>query len=82
MPIVRFEEADTDELTAIGEGLTRPAREAGRLATGTDVGKYAIRHGDGCAVCGAPVRAGDSFYLDSEAGEVLCADHGAERRGE
>ena len=82
MPIIRIEAADTDDLTAIGEGLTRPAREAGRLTTGTRVGKYALEHGDGCAVCGDPVHAGEPFYLDSEAGEVLCADHGAERRGD
>ena len=82
MPIVRFEEADTDDLTAVGEGLTRPAREAGRVEVGTSVGKDAVRHDDGCGVCGAPVRASDPFYLDSEAGEVLCADHGAERRGD
>lgn len=82
MPIIRIEAADTDDLTAIGEGLTRPAREAGRLAAGTDVGKYALEHGDGCAVCGAPVRAGEPFYLDSDAEEILCADHGAERRGD
>ncbi|MFC7069210.1 hypothetical protein [Halobaculum lipolyticum] len=82
MPIIRFEEADTDDLTAVGEGITRPARDAGRLRTGTDVGKYAVDHGDGCGVCGAPIRAGEAFYLDSDAGEVLCATHGRERRGD
>ncbi|WP_435062997.1 hypothetical protein [Halobaculum sp. EA56] len=82
MAIIRFEEADTDDLTAVGEGITRPAREAGRLRTGSDVGKYAVYHGDGCAVCGDRVRAGDAFYLDSGAGEVLCAEHGRERRGD
>ncbi|MFC7136425.1 hypothetical protein [Halobaculum litoreum] len=82
MPIIRFEEADTDDLTAVGEGIARPAREAGRLRTGTDVGKYAVAHGDGCAVCGAPIRAGDAFYLDSGAGVVLCEAHGRERRGD
>lgn len=82
VPIIRFEAADTAELTAVGEGITRPAREAGRLRTGTDVGKYAVFHGDGCAVCGRSVDAGDPFYLDSGAGEVLCAEHGRERRGD
>ena len=82
VPIIRFEEADSDDLTAVGEGITRPAREAGRLRTGTDVGKYAVFHGDGCGACGEPIRTGDGFYLDSEAGEVLCAEHGRERRGD
>lgn len=82
MPIIRFEAADTADRTAVGEGIARPAREAGRLRTGTDVGKYAVYHGDGCAVCGRGIDAGDPFYLDSEAGDVLCADHGSERRGD
>ncbi|UIP00767.1 hypothetical protein Hbl1158_05250 [Halobaculum sp. CBA1158] len=82
MPIIRFEAADTDDLTAVGEGIARPAREAGALRTGTAVGKLAVFHGDGCAVCGEAVRAGDAFYLDSGAGEVLCEAHGRERRGD
>jgi hypothetical protein len=77
---IRFEAADSPEYTAIGEGLTRPARAAGRLETGRSVGKYALRHDDGCAVCDRPVQAGEPFYLDPDAGEVLCVDHGRERR--
>jgi hypothetical protein len=77
---VRFETADTDEQTAIGEGLTQLARAAGRLRVDTPVGKYTVVHDDGCAVCNAAVDAGDSFYLDSDAGEILCAAHGRERR--
>jgi hypothetical protein len=77
---IRFETADSPEYTAIGEGLTRPARAAGRLETGRSVGKYALRHDDGCAVCGRPVETGQPFYLDPDAGEILCEDHGRERR--
>jgi hypothetical protein len=80
MSQIRFEAADTDDHTQIGEGLTRIAVRAGRLETGHDVGKYALRHDDGCAVCGAPVAAGDAFYLDTETGEVLCAADGRARR--
>ena len=79
---IRFETADTDDYTAIGEGLTRVARAAGRLETGRDVGKYALRHDDGCAVCGDPVATGAEFYLDPETGDVLCAEHGRARRGD
>jgi hypothetical protein len=79
---IRFEEADSAEATAIGEGLTRLAVRAGRLETGRDGAKYWLRHDDGCGVCGRAVETGDSFYLDAESGEVLCADHGAERRAE
>ncbi len=82
MPVIRFETADTSDHTAIGEGLTGPAREAGRLRTDVEGVKYALDHADGCAVCGEPIETGGTFYLDSEAGEVLCADHGRERRGE
>ncbi|WP_254537670.1 hypothetical protein [Halomarina litorea] len=82
MPVIRFEAADGEEYTAIGEGLTRPAREAGRLRTDVEGTKYAIDHADGCAVCGASVGAGEAFYLDSEAGEVLCEGDGRERRVE
>lgn len=80
MPIIRFEEADTADATAIGEGLTRPARAAGRLLVDHSVGKYAVRHDDGCSVCEATIAAGDSFYLDSDAGELLCEQHGRSRR--
>ncbi|QCJ47630.1 hypothetical protein [Haloprofundus sp. MHR1] len=82
MPIIRFEAADDSERTQIGEGLTRPAVEADRLETGRAEGKYFLRHGDGCAVCGRAVEAGEPFYLDSEAGAVLCDEHGRERRGD
>lgn len=82
MPIVRFEAADTPDATAIGEGLTRLARDADRLLVGTDVGKYAVRHDDGCGVCGESIRPDEPFYLDNDAGEVLCEDHGRERRGD
>jgi hypothetical protein len=82
MEPIRFEAADADEYTAIGEGLTRVAREAGRLETGAPVGKYALRHDDGCGVCGASVREGELFYLDPETGEILCAEHGRARREE
>ncbi|MEZ3144668.1 hypothetical protein [Halobaculum sp. MBLA0143] len=82
MPVVRFEAADSPEETAIGEGLTRVARAAGRLRVDTSVGKYAVAHADGCGVCGAAVETGDSFYLDSDADEVLCDAHGRERREE
>lgn len=80
VPIVKFETADTPTETAIGEGLTRLVRGADRLRVDTSVGKYAVAHGDGCAVCGTAVEAGDSFYLDGDAGEILCAAHGRERR--
>lgn len=82
MPIVRFEAADSPDATAIGEGLTRPARAAGRLLVDADVGKYAVRHDDGCGVCDDPIRTGEAFYLDSDAGQVLCETHGRERRGD
>lgn len=82
MVIVRFEAADTDTETAIGEGLTRPARAAGRLVVGSSVGKYAVRHDDGCGVCETLIEPGDSFYLDSDAGEILCETHGRQRRGD
>lgn len=82
MPVVEFRAADSREETAIGEGLTRLARAAGRLRVDTAVGKYAVAHDDGCGVCGAAVAAGDTFYLDSDAGEILCETHGRKRRGE
>jgi hypothetical protein len=83
MAVISFETADTDDWTAIGEGLVRPAREAGRLLVrpaGGDGPKYALDHGDGCGTCGDPVRAGGSFFLDTDAGELLCETHGRERR--
>nr|WP_233204167.1 hypothetical protein [Halegenticoccus soli] len=79
---IRFEAADSRERTQIGEGLTRPAVKAGRLETGRKEGKYFLRHDDGCAACGAPVEPGEPFYLDPETGEILCEEHGRERRGE
>lgn len=78
---IRFEAADSDERTQIGEGLTRFAVRGGRLETGRAEGKYFLRHDDGCSVCGEPVAAGDPFYLDPETGEILCESHGRERRG-
>jgi hypothetical protein len=79
---IRFEAADSADRTAIGEGLTRLAVRAGRLETGQDGTKYSLRHDDGCGVCGRAIEAGDSFYLDPDSGDVLCDDHGAERRAE
>jgi hypothetical protein len=80
VPIVKFETADSPEYTAIGEGLTRLAREADRLVVDTPVGKYALDHGDGCGVCGDAIAPGEQFFLDSETGEILCATHGQHRR--
>jgi len=77
---IRFEAADGPAYTAIGEGLTRVAVAAERLATDRPEGKYALRHDDGCAICGDPVVAGDPFYLDPDSGEVLCETHGRRRR--
>jgi hypothetical protein len=79
---IRFEEADSNERTEIGEGLTKPAVRAGRLETGRAEGKYFLRHDDGCAVGGEPIEAGEPFYLDPDSGEILCERHGRERRGE
>lgn len=79
---IRFEEADSHERTRIGQGLTKPAVAAGRLVTGRDDGRYFLRHDDGCGVCGASMAAGEPFYLDPDAGEVLCEEHGRRRRGE
>ena len=82
---IRFETADSDERTAIGEGLTRVARKANRLDVAGESdradGKYFLRHDDGCTVCGDLIEAGDAFYLDPDTGEVLCERHGRERRG-
>ena len=80
MPIIRFETADGDERTQIGEGLVRFAVGAGRLETGRGEGKYFLDHDDGCAVGGEAIEAGDAFFFDTDAGEVLCERHGRERR--
>ncbi|KAB1189109.1 MULTISPECIES: hypothetical protein [Haloferax] len=80
MQPIRFEEADSEARTQIGEGLTRIAVTAGRLETGRKEGRYFLRHDDGCAVCGEHVVAGEPFYLDPDTGEVLCETHGRERR--
>lgn len=79
---IRFETADSSDRTQIGEGLTRPAVRAKRLESNRPEGKYFLRHDDGCAVCGEPMRKGQPFYLDPDAGEVLCERHGRERRDE
>jgi hypothetical protein len=78
--LIHFEEADSDERTQIGEALVRFARKGDRLETGREEGKYFLNHADGCAVGGEPIRKGDSFFLDPETGDVLCEDHGRERR--
>jgi hypothetical protein len=80
VPVVKFEAADSADATAIGEGLTRLARAAGRLVVESSVGKYALDHSDGCGVCTVKIEPGTTFYLDSDAGEVLCETHGRERR--
>jgi hypothetical protein len=77
---IRFEAADSADYTAIGEGLTRLARAAGRLVVGRPEAKYALRHDDGCGVCGRAIAAGDAFYFDADEGTILCATHGRERR--
>ena len=82
MQPIRFEAADSTDRTQIGEGLTRIAVAAGRLETGRSEGKYALKHDDGCAVCGESVVAGEPFYLDPDSGEILCETHGRERRGD
>jgi rRNA maturation protein Nop10 len=79
---IRFETADGPERTQIGEGLTRLAAQADRLETGRAEGKYALRHDDGCAVCGAAMTAGEPFYFDPDTGEIRCERHGADRRGD
>jgi hypothetical protein len=82
MSLIRFEAADTATHTQIGEGLTRVARATGRLETGHSVGKYALRHDDGCADCGRDLAAGDTFFLDTDTGDVYCETHGAARRAD
>jgi len=76
---IRFEAADADDWTAIGEGLTRVARAADRLLVDHEGARYAVRHDDDCAVCGVSLRAGEPFYLDPDTGAVLCETHGRER---
>ncbi|MFB6176728.1 MAG: hypothetical protein ABEI99_06215, partial [Halobaculum sp.] len=56
------------------------ARAADRLLVDSSVGKYALDHGDGCSVCDREIESGATFYLDAEAGEILCEPHGRERR--
>ncbi|WP_121822612.1 hypothetical protein [Halostella salina] len=80
MPVIHFETADSAERTQIGEGIVKFAVAAGRLETGQDRGKYFLLHDDGCAVDGDPIEADDSFFFDTEAGDVLCERHGGERR--
>lgn len=82
MPIIHFEEADSPERTQIGEGLVKFARSADRLETGRSEGKYFLNHEGGCDAGGERIEAGDSFYLDTETGEVLCEEHGRARREE
>jgi hypothetical protein len=82
MPVIHFEEADSAERTQIGEGLVEFARRADRLETGRTEGKYFLRHGDGCDAGDERIEAGAEFYLDTDAGEVLCGDHGRQRRAE
>lgn len=77
---IRFEEADSDERTQIGEALVKFAVKAERLETGRNEGKYFLSLAGGCDVCGTPIRKGDPFYLDPETGELLCERHGRERR--
>lgn len=79
---IRFEAADSDERTQIGDALAKFARRGDRLETGREEGKFFLTHADGCAVGGEPIGAGDPFYLDPETGEVLCERHGRERREE
>jgi len=79
VPIIRFESADEDERTQIGEGLVRFAVAADRLETGRTEGKYFLRH-DGCAVSDEAIEAGDPFFFDTDAGEVLCERHDRARR--
>lgn len=80
MSLVRFEEADTATHTQVGEGLTRIARAIGRLEMGHSVGKYALRHDDGCADCGTLIESGDAFFVDTDTGDVYCDRHGSARR--
>ncbi|MFC4447904.1 hypothetical protein [Halorussus aquaticus] len=80
MPVIHFEEADSAERTQIGEGIVKFARQADRLETGRVEGKYFLDHEDGCEEGGERIEAGDEFYFDTDTGDVLCGDHGRERR--
>lgn len=80
MPRIRLE-ADTPERTQIGEALVRFAVRAGRLETGRPEGRYFLQHADGCGDCDRPVRPGETFVFDTDAGEVLCPED-AERRAD
>ena len=71
MPRIHFEMADSTERTQIGEGLVRFAVQAGRLETGREEGRYFLNHADG-----KRIRPGDSFYFDTDTGEILCSAHG------
>ncbi|MFC7166389.1 hypothetical protein [Halospeciosus flavus] len=82
MEPIHFEEADSDDRTHIGEGMTKFARKRGHLETGDEENRHYLVHEDGCESCGAAIEAGDSFYLDPETGEVLCEECGDERMPE
>jgi hypothetical protein len=73
-------DADADDWTTIGKGLTRLARAADRPLVDHEGAKYALGHDDGCAVGDEPLRAGEPFYLDPETGEVLRVVPGSDRR--
>ena len=79
MPLIRFEAADSTERTQIGEGLVKFAVQAGRLETGRAEGRYFLKHADGCGEDGNRIRPGDPFFFDTDAGEILCDDHGRGR---
>lgn len=72
--------ADTTERTQIGEGLVRFAVQAGRLETEEKEGKYFLNHADGCGEDGKRIKPGDDFFFDTEEGEILCSEHGEQRR--
>ncbi|WP_137291694.1 hypothetical protein [Natronorubrum halophilum] len=82
MPLIHFEMADSTERTQIGEGLVRFAAQAGRLETGEADGKYFLDHADGCGATGKRIKPGDGFCFDTDTGDILCEDHGKERRDE
>ena len=82
MPVIHFEAADSAERTQIGEGLVKFAVKAGRLETGRAEGRYFLDHEEGCDVGGERIEPGDEFFFDTDAGEILCADHGRVRREE
>ncbi|UPV74831.1 hypothetical protein M0R89_01875 [Halorussus limi] len=82
MPVIHFEAADSAERTQIGEGIVKFARQADRLETGRSEGKYFLNHEDGCAAGGERIEAGDEFFFDTDAGDILCGDHGRARKEE